>query len=147
MNPPHTRIYTLSLFVSIGELLSSDPTSQPLSVMLSYFKWKPNIYIYIYIYTTHFYEADPDANPSFKVVLLTIFLEQFLACTCTISLHGQIFISCTIPYGSSFLPSYGFTKSAMVVEYTDCFSAEGWDPPTSLQDRTLNNLMLRFWQC
>ena len=38
-------------------------------------------------------------------------------------------------------------QSAGVVEYTDCFSAEGKPPPTSVLDMTLNNLMVRFQQC
>ena len=38
-------------------------------------------------------------------------------------------------------------QSAGAVEYTDCFSAEGYDPPpTSVLDMTLNNLMVRFQQ-
>ena len=36
-------------------------------------------------------------------------------------------------------------QSAGAVEYTDCFSAEGYDPPMSVLDMTLNNLMVRFW--
>ena len=31
-----------------------------------------------------------------------------------------------------------------VVEYTDCTSAEWWDPLTSVLDMTLNNLMVKF---
>ena len=34
-------------------------------------------------------------------------------------------------------------QSAGAVEYTDCFSAEGY-PPTSVLDMTLNNLMVKF---
>ena len=36
-------------------------------------------------------------------------------------------------------------QSTGAVEYTDCFSAEGIDPPTtSVLDMTLNNLMVKF---
>ena len=37
-----------------------------------------------------------------------------------------------------------FFKSAVAVEYTDCFSAKGMTPPMSVLDMTLNNLMVRF---
>ena len=40
---------------------------------------------------------------------------------------------------------YVLTLSAGVVEYTGCFSADGEDPhPLSVQDMTLNNLMVLF---
>ena len=35
-------------------------------------------------------------------------------------------------------------QSAGAVEYTDCTSAEGQEPPTSVLYMTLNNLMGRF---
>ena len=37
-------------------------------------------------------------------------------------------------------------QSAGAIEYTDCISAEGEDPPppTSVVDMTLNNLLVRF---
>ena len=44
-------------------------------------------------------------------------------------------------------PNRIIAQLAGAVEYTDCFSAEGWDPsPTAMSvlDRTLNNLMVRF---
>ena len=37
-----------------------------------------------------------------------------------------------------------FAQSAGAVEYTDRFSAEGQDPPTSILDITLKNLMVKF---
>ena len=38
-----------------------------------------------------------------------------------------------------------FAQSAVTVEYTDCFSAEGLDSPSkSVLDMTLNNLMMSF---
>ncbi len=40
-----------------------------------------------------------------------------------------------------------FAQSAGAVEYTDCFSARGNTPTTSVVDMTLNNLMTRFQQC
>ena len=51
-----------------------------------------------------------------------------------------------IPFKNSVLN--GLAQSAEAVEYTDCTSAEGWDPPiTSVLYVTLNNLMVRFHQC
>ena len=41
-------------------------------------------------------------------------------------------------------------QSAGALEYTDCFSAEGYDPPPppiNVLDMTLNYLMVRFHQC
>ena len=35
-------------------------------------------------------------------------------------------------------------QSAGAIEYTDCTSVEGQDPPTIVQDMTLNNVMVRF---
>ena len=37
-----------------------------------------------------------------------------------------------------------FALSAGAVEYTNCFSAKGKTPSTSILDMTLNNLMVRF---
>ena len=37
--------------------------------------------------------------------------------------------------------------SAGAVEYTDCFSADGLDLPTSVLDMTQNNPMVRFQWC
>ena len=36
------------------------------------------------------------------------------------------------------------TQSAGAAEYTDCTSAEMEDPPTSVLDMTLNNLIVGF---
>ena len=40
-------------------------------------------------------------------------------------------------------------QSAGAIEYTDCTSAEGQDPPPpmSVLYMTLNNLMMRFYWC
>ena len=35
-------------------------------------------------------------------------------------------------------------QSAGTVEYIDCFSAQGYEPPNSVLDMTLNNLIVRL---
>ena len=47
-----------------------------------------------------------------------------------------------------YIAKYSLVQSAGVVEYTDCFSAEGPDtPPTSVLHMILKNLMVRFQYC
>ena len=45
---------------------------------------------------------------------------------------------------SSFNYQEQIVQSTEVVEYTDFTSAEGYDPPLSVMDMTLNDLMVRF---
>ena len=42
-------------------------------------------------------------------------------------------------------PQNTVAQSAVAVEYTDCTSAEGYPPPMSVLDMTLNSLMVGLW--
>ena len=46
--------------------------------------------------------------------------------------------------GISFTLAINVALSAGALEYTDWFSAEGLDPPTSVLDMTLNNFRKKF---
>ena len=45
------------------------------------------------------------------------------------------------------IPDQKSAQSAGAIEYTDCISAEDDSAPLSVQDKTLNNLIVKFQSC